>query len=252
MLDKLQAIREKYLHLEEQLSDPGIVADMDKSKRVNKEYRKLQPIIEAYTKYEKVLHNLSSAEAVLRSESDPEMRDLAREEMAELEPLRDSLEEEIKVLLTPKDPEDEKDVIFEIRSGTGGDEAALFAGDLYRMYGRYFSEQGWEVEVLDENNQLIGQFQQKLLSFGGKFEVLDAAGNSVCWLKGKWTSWDFRFEQDGRELARVSKEWAGLGKEFFTSADNHMLIINDSVAPNDKVRQLILAAVMCIDMVLKE
>jgi uncharacterized protein YxjI len=108
------------------------------------------------------------------------------------------------------------------------------------------------VEVLDENNQLIGQFQQKLLSFGGKFEVLDAAGNSVCWLKGKWTSWDFRFEQDGRELARVSKEWAGLGKEFFTSADNYMLIINDSVAPNDKVRQLILAAVMCIDMVLKE
>ncbi len=108
------------------------------------------------------------------------------------------------------------------------------------------------VEVLDENNQLIGLFQQKLLSFGGKFEVLDAAGNSVCWLKGKWTSWDFRFEQDGRELARVSKEWAGLGKEFFTSADNYMLIINDSVAPNDKVRQLILAAVMCIDMVLKE
>jgi uncharacterized protein YxjI len=108
------------------------------------------------------------------------------------------------------------------------------------------------VEVLDENGQLIGQFQQKLLSFGGKFEVLDANGNSLCWLKGKWTSWDFRFEQDGRELARVSKEWAGLGKELFTSADNYMLIINDCVAQDDKVRQLILAAVMCIDMVLKE
>jgi peptide chain release factor 1 len=168
MLDKLQAIREKYLHLEEQLSDPGIVADMDKSKRVNKEYRKLQPIIEAYTKYEKVLHNLSSAEAVLRSESDPEMRDLAREEMAELEPLRDSLEEEIKVLLTPKDPEDEKDVIFEIRSGTGGDEAALFAGDLYRMYGRYFSEQGWEVEVLDENPGTAGGFSKIVLEVTGE------------------------------------------------------------------------------------
>lgn len=108
------------------------------------------------------------------------------------------------------------------------------------------------VEVLDENNQLIGQFQQKLLSLGGKFEVLDANGNSLCWLKGKWTSWDFRFEQDGRELARVSKEWAGLGKELFTSADNYMLIINDCVAQDEKVRQLILAAVMCIDMVLKE
>ncbi len=168
MLDKLQAIREKYLHLEEQLSDPGIVADMDKSKRVNKEYRKLQPIIEAYTKYEKVLHNLRSAEAVLRSESDPEMRDLAREEMAELDPLRDSLEEEIKVLLTPKDPEDEKDVIFEIRSGTGGDEAALFAGDLYRMYGRYFSEQGWEVEVLDENPGTAGGFSKIVLEVTGE------------------------------------------------------------------------------------
>jgi uncharacterized protein YxjI len=108
------------------------------------------------------------------------------------------------------------------------------------------------VEVLDENNQLIGQFQQKLLSFGGKFEVLDADGNSVCWLKGKWTSWDFRFEQNDRELAQVTKQWAGLGKELFTSADNYMLIINESVPANDKVRQLIMAAVMCIDMVLKE
>lgn len=108
------------------------------------------------------------------------------------------------------------------------------------------------VEVLDETGQLIGLFQQKLLSLGGKFEVLDAQGNSLCWLKGKWSSWDFRFEQDGRELAQVTKKWAGLGKELFTSADNYMLIISDAVAPDAKVRPLILAAVMCIDMVLKE
>lgn len=108
------------------------------------------------------------------------------------------------------------------------------------------------VTVEDHQGQKIGSFRQKLLSIGGKFEVLDAQGNSVCMLKGSWTSWDFHFEKDGRELAQVTKKWAGLGKELFTSADNYMLIINDSVDANDPVRQLILAAVMCIDMVLKE
>lgn len=168
MLDKLQAIREKYLHLEEQLSDPGIVSDMDKSKRVNKEYKKLQPIIEAYGKYEKVLADLDSARAVLAAESDPDMRELAREEIALLEPDREELEAQLKELLTPKDPEDEKDVIFEIRSGTGGDEAALFAGDLYRMYGRYFSEQGWEVEVLDESPGTVGGYAKLVLEVTGE------------------------------------------------------------------------------------
>ncbi|MEN9414223.1 MAG: peptide chain release factor 1, partial [Bacteroidota bacterium] len=134
MLEKLQAIREKFLYLEEQLSDPGIVADMDKSKKVNKEYKKLQPIVTTANRYEKVLNDMNSAKDVLNTESDPEMRDMAKEEIAMLQPELDTLEEELKVLLTPRDPEDEKDVIFEIRSGTGGDEAALFAGDLYRMY----------------------------------------------------------------------------------------------------------------------
>lgn len=108
------------------------------------------------------------------------------------------------------------------------------------------------VEVLDENGIMIGSFRQKLLSIGGKFEVLDAHGNSLCWLKGSWTSWDFRFEQEGRQLAQVTKKWAGIGKELFTTADNYMLVIDASVPPQDPVRQLILAAVMCIDMVLKE
>ena len=108
------------------------------------------------------------------------------------------------------------------------------------------------VEVLDETGQVIGFFQQHLLSIGGKFEVLDATGHSLCWLKGSWTSWNFRFEQDGQELAQVTKKWAGLGKELFTSADNYMLVINPIVPTDAPVRKLILAAVMCIDMVLKE
>lgn len=108
------------------------------------------------------------------------------------------------------------------------------------------------VEVFDENNQLVGLFRQRMLSIGGKFEVLDANQNLLCVLQGKWTGWDFKFMNDGKELAHVSKKWAGLGKEFFTSADNYVLQIQETVAPDDKVRILILAAVMCIDMVLKE
>ncbi|MCE2821134.1 MAG: peptide chain release factor 1 [Saprospiraceae bacterium] len=167
MLEKLQAIREKFLYLEEQLSDPGIVADMDKSKKVNKEYKKLQPIVTTANRYEKVLNDMNSAKDVLNTESDPEMRDMAKEEIAMLQPELDTLEEELKVLLTPRDPEDEKDVIFEIRSGTGGDEAALFAGDLYRMYSKYFAEQGWEVELLEENPGTAGGYSKLVLEVSG-------------------------------------------------------------------------------------
>ena len=167
MLEKLQAIRDKFLYLEEQLSDPGIVADMDKSKKVNKEYKKLQPIVTTANRYEKVLNDMNSAKDVLNTESDPEMRDMAKEEIAMLQPELDTLEEELKVLLTPRDPEDEKDVIFEIRSGTGGDEAALFAGDLYRMYSKYFAEQGWEVELLEENPGTAGGYSKLVLEVSG-------------------------------------------------------------------------------------
>ncbi len=167
MLDKLQAIREKYIHLEEQLSDPSTASDVEKSKRVNKEYKKLQPLVETANRYEKALADLDSARSVLAMESDADMRDLAKEEIAELEPVCTALEEELKTLLTPKDPEDEKDVIFEIRSGTGGDEAALFAGDLYRMYSRYFNTQGWEVEVLDESPGTAGGYAKLVLEVSG-------------------------------------------------------------------------------------
>lgn len=109
-----------------------------------------------------------------------------------------------------------------------------------------------EVEVLDENDQLIGKFKQKFFSIGGSFDVLDTNGNSLCTLKGKWTSWDFRFMKGNEEFAHVSKKWAGMAKEFFTSADNYVLKIDEKVPRENKLRLLILAAVMCIDMVLKE
>jgi uncharacterized protein YxjI len=109
------------------------------------------------------------------------------------------------------------------------------------------------VEVLDERNMVIGKFKQKFFSIGGKFEVLDANERPLCMLKGSWTSWDFRFmSADGKEFASVTKKWSGFGKEFFTSADNYVLQISNEVPENHPLRQLILAAVMCIDFVLKE
>lgn len=108
------------------------------------------------------------------------------------------------------------------------------------------------VEVLDENDMLVGKFKQRFFSIGGKFDVLDANENFLCTLKGKWTSWDFKFVRNDIEFAHVSKKWAGIGQELFTSADNYMLTINETVPPNDPMRIMILAAVMSIDMVLKE
>ena len=108
------------------------------------------------------------------------------------------------------------------------------------------------VEVYDENEQIIGRFKQKFFSIGGKFNVLDPNDNFICTLKGKWTSWEFKFIKDDVEFAHVSKKWSGLGKELFTSADNYMLEISKEVVENNPIRILILAAVMCIDMVLKE
>lgn len=109
-----------------------------------------------------------------------------------------------------------------------------------------------KVQVLDGEGVLIGGFKQKLFSLGGAFNVLDATGHEICHLQGKWTGWDFHFMQGQNELAHVSKKWAGIGKELFTSADNYILEVKDSVPAGAPVRKLILAAVMCIDMVLKE
>ena len=109
-----------------------------------------------------------------------------------------------------------------------------------------------DVEVFDQNDRLIGTFRQKFWSIGGQFEIFDHNDKMLCNLQGKWTGWDFKFTNNNVELASVSKKWAGIGKEFFTSADNYVLQINDAVPQDDVARQLILAAVVCIDMVLKE
>jgi len=108
------------------------------------------------------------------------------------------------------------------------------------------------VEVFDENDHLVGRFKQKFFSIGGKFNIFDAKDTHLCTLKGKWTAWDFKFLKDDIELAHVSKKWAGIGKELFTSADNYILEVSKEVPSDHPIRIMILAAVMCIDMVLKE
>ncbi|MCB0570766.1 MAG: PCRF domain-containing protein, partial [Phaeodactylibacter sp.] len=166
MLEKLQAIKERYIYLEEQLADPELIANMARYTKVNKEYKNLTPIVKAFDTYLELLSNIRTAREMLREE-DPEMRDMARLELDELEPRQEEMEEELKMLLIPKDPEDDKDVIFEIRSGTGGDEASLFAGDLYRMYSRYFEEQGWKVEAVYINEGTVGGYNKLVLEISG-------------------------------------------------------------------------------------
>ena len=131
-------------------------------------------------------------------------------------------------------------------------EVKTLEGQLIVRIKRGFSLFLSKVEVLDETGTLLGLFKQKLFSIGGAFTVFDATENPVCELKGKWTGWEFKFLAEGKELAHVSKKWSGLGKELFTSADNYMLEISEAVPADHGARKLILAAVMCIDMVLKE
>ncbi len=165
MIDKLKAIADRFVHLEEQLSDPSVTSDLDKFKRINKDYKDMMPIVEAYKKYASLLDRRQQAQEML---ADADMRDMAREELNEVEPEIATLEEDINVLLIPKDPEDSKDVLFEIRSGTGGDEASLFAGDLYRMYQRFFDRQGWKTEAMEVNEGTIGGYNKLVLEVRGE------------------------------------------------------------------------------------
>lgn len=167
MIDKLEAIQDRYVLLEEQLSDPNVISDMDRFTRISREYKELQPIIEAYQAYRLLLDNLDTAKEMTAS-PDPEMREMAQMELEELGQQREEMEEQIRWMLIPKDPEDSKDVVFEIRSGTGGDEASLFAGDLYRMYTKYFESQKWKTEVLSVNEGTVGGYKELVLEIFGE------------------------------------------------------------------------------------
>ncbi len=167
LVERLEALHHRYLDLELQLSDPDVIRDTVRFARVNKAYKALSGVASRYLAYKTLLDHQESARQMLR-ESDPEMREMAREELGELDARREELEEEIRLLLIPKDPEDEKDVLFEIRAGTGGDEAAIFAGDLYRMYTRFFDAMGWKHETLSLNEGAAGGYKEIILEVTGE------------------------------------------------------------------------------------
>ena len=166
MIDQLAAIFHRFKNLEEQLSDPEIISDQQRFTRVNKEYGKLRPIAQTYLAYQDLTDNLSSADS-MRKDPDPEMREMAQLEFEELREQKLAMDERVKILLIPKDPEDERDIIMEIRSGTGGDEAALFAGDLFDMYKRYVDTQNWSIEVIDENEGTAGGYSKVVFEVHG-------------------------------------------------------------------------------------
>ena len=160
MLAKLQAVEDKYLELESLISDPDAMQDMAKWQGYSKEHAQLTPIVEAFREYKKVSEGLTEDKEMLGEETDPEMKHLLEAEIAEYSQRKEELEQQLPILLLPKDPNDDKNVIVEIRGGVGGEEAALFAGDLFRMYGRYAEKQGWRTEILDSNATEIGGFKE--------------------------------------------------------------------------------------------
>ena len=134
IIDKLEAIKERWENLREQLNDPDLMNDMKRFVKVNKDYKDLEPVVEAFNEYKMVLGNIEEAKEILKTEKDEDMREMAQEQLDEASERSGKLEEDIRLMLIPKDPQDSKNAIMEIRAGTGGDEACIFAGDLYRMY----------------------------------------------------------------------------------------------------------------------
>ena len=167
MFDKLDAIEEKYEELSRQLGEPELLADQQKYARAAKQHRELEEIVAKYREYKSLEHGLRETEEMLGTEEDAEMVELARVELASLAERRDRVQADLKMLLIPKDPNDEKNVILEIRAGTGGDEATLFAAEIMRMYTRYAERQGWRVQVLDVSESGIGGIKEGILLIEG-------------------------------------------------------------------------------------
>ena len=169
MFDKLSFISDKYNALTEKVSDPQIIADQSKWQKYAKELSELEPIVKKFQEYQQVKKSIAESKELLNeSISDEELRELAKLELSEMEDKVEPLEEELKVLLLPKDPNDEKNVILEIRAGTGGDEAALFGADLFRMYSRYAERRGWKTELMEVNETGIGGIKEAVLLIKGK------------------------------------------------------------------------------------
>lgn len=168
MLHKLEAIKGRFDNIGVSLTNPEIVSDQKRFSQLSKEYRKLEKIVNTHTQYKNCIESLAFAKEVLEGESDEELREMAKADLSGLEAQKEELEETIRQLLVPKDPQDEKNVIMEIRAGTGGDEASIFAGDLMRMYIKYVESRGWKVTVVDQSEGTAGGFKEVILEVEGE------------------------------------------------------------------------------------
>ncbi|MDR1198187.1 MAG: peptide chain release factor 1 [Prevotellaceae bacterium] len=164
---KLEGIKHKFEEIGLQITDPDVIADMKKFIELNKEYRDLEPVVASFDKYKLTVANIESAKELLKTEKDDEMRQMAFAEIENLEIRRTAIEEEIKVLLIPKDPQDSKNAILEIRAGTGGDEASIFAGDLLRMYMKFIETKGWKIEITNISEGAVGGFKEVVAKVTG-------------------------------------------------------------------------------------
>ncbi|MEX1033014.1 MAG: peptide chain release factor 1 [Cellvibrionaceae bacterium] len=167
ILEKLENLHERYAEVSALLSDPGTIANQNKFRDLSREYAELEPVIKVYNQYRAVSDNIRSAQALLK-DGDADMRGMAEEELEACEAQREPLEAELQKLLLPKDPHDEKNVFLEIRAGTGGDEAAIFAGDLFRMYSKYAESRGWRLEILSESLGEHGGYKEIITRIEGK------------------------------------------------------------------------------------
>ncbi len=167
LLTKLEAIHFRFIEVSNLITDPDIIADMKRYVKLNKEYRDLEILDQTYKTYSNLLSNLKSARELLESETDDEMREMAKMEISELDEKRPILEEEIKVMLIPKDPEDDKNVIIELRAGTGGDEACIFVEDIFRMYTMYFKERSWKHDIINSSEGTVKGYKEISMSVEG-------------------------------------------------------------------------------------
>ncbi len=168
MLEKLEELYKKWQEIGEQMTDPDVIADMKRFVKLNKDYSELEPIVKAYREYKNVLDNIESSKEILQTEKDEEFREMAKEELSDLQKRKEELDEQIKILLIPKDPEDAKNAVMEIRAGTGGDEAGIFAGDLFRMYTKYCDSRKWKVDVVDATESSSGGYKEIIFNVTGK------------------------------------------------------------------------------------
>ena len=167
-IDKVQAVENKFIDLEQRISDPSVIARQDEWQKLTKEHASLAPIIETFRKYKDVSATIADDKEIIADGSDAELTAMAKEELSELMKEQEALEEELHVLMLPKDPNDDKNVIMEIRGGAGGDEAAIFAGDLFRMYSKYIEKQkGWKASIISSNAPELGGYKEVIFSVEG-------------------------------------------------------------------------------------